>query len=169
MNPLLIKFSKTFLNIFGTNNKIDHVTRKKNSAAHKNLGKNDRPIKLSDTNTQDTDGGSMHIVGANGPLLNTQLTEVQIDSTSFCCSQKRPNSLSLSLSLSLYIYIYISIYLYNKSKQVFFTQWFDFVSNTISKVPAVAYTNCMVVILHGCHSRKTKVVAVSFSGIFFAI
>ena len=49
MNPLLIKFSKTFLNIFGTNNKIDHVTRKKNSSAHKNFGKNDRPIKFSGT------------------------------------------------------------------------------------------------------------------------
>ena len=51
MNPLLIKFLKTFLNIFGTNNKIDHVTRNKNSAAHKNFGNNDRPIKFSVTHT----------------------------------------------------------------------------------------------------------------------
>ena len=51
MNPLLIKFLKTFLNIFGTNNKIDHVTRNKNSAAHKNFGNNDKPIKFSVTHT----------------------------------------------------------------------------------------------------------------------
>ena len=86
MNPLLIKFLETFMNIFGTNNKIDHVTRKKNSATHKNFGKNDRPINSQTHIHRDTDGGGVHMVGANGPLLNTQLTEVQINSTSFCCS-----------------------------------------------------------------------------------